>query len=132
MHIEHIGIAVHNLEHAVRTYEKLLGTTCYKREIVEGEKVETAFFRIGESKIELLGGTHPDSVVAGFLEKRGEGVHHIAFEVDDIESEMVRLNDLGFDVLNDTPKQGADNKRVVFLHPKDNHGVLVELCEAIK
>jgi len=131
MYIEHIGIAVSNLEQAVETYEKLLNASCYKREKVESEKVETAFFQAGETKVELLEGTHPDSVISKFLDKNREGIHHIAFEVEDIESEMARLSDAGFHILNEKPKPGADNKRVVFLHPKNNHGVLVELCESI-
>ncbi len=132
MYIDHIGIAVNNLDEAVKTYEKLLNTSCHKREVVESDKVETAFFQTGESKIELLGGTDSDSVISGFLRKRGEGIHHIAFEVEDLESEVARLDRLGFDLINKVPRQGADNKRVVFLHPKSNHGVLVELCESIE
>lgn len=132
MYIDHIGIAVNNLEEAVKTYEKLLNTTCYKRERLERDKVETAFFQTGESKIELLGGTDPDSVISGFLRKRGEGIHHIAFEVEDLESEVDRLDQLGFELINEIPGPGADNKRVVFLYPKSNHGVLVELCESIE
>jgi methylmalonyl-CoA/ethylmalonyl-CoA epimerase len=130
MHIDHIGIAVKDLEKAIKTYEKILNTPCYKREIVEGEKVDTAFFQTGESKVELLGGTSPDSVINTFIEKKGEGIHHIAFEVDDIEAEMNRLADEGFTLLNEKPKRGADQKWVAFLHPKDNHGVLVELCQS--
>jgi methylmalonyl-CoA/ethylmalonyl-CoA epimerase len=130
MHIDHIGIAVKNLDEAVKTYEKILNTTCYKREVVEGEKVDTAFFQTGESKVELLGGTSPDSVINTYIEKRGEGIHHVAFEVDDIIAEMKRLKDEGFTLLNEKPKKGADNKLVAFLHPKGNHGVLVELCQS--
>lgn len=132
MYIDHIGIAVKNLDEAIKTYEKLLNTPCYKREAVERDKVETAFFQTGESKIELLGGTDPDSVINGFLRKRGEGIHHIAFEVEDLESEVDRLNQLGFELINEVPRLGADNKRVVFLYPESNHGVLVELCESIE
>jgi methylmalonyl-CoA/ethylmalonyl-CoA epimerase len=132
MHIDHIGIAVKNIEDAVKTYEKILNTACCKREVVETEKVETAFFQTGESKVELLGGTAPDSVINTYIEKRGEGIHHVAFEVDDIEAEMARLKREGFTLLNDSPKQGADNKLVAFLHPKENHGVLVELCQSKK
>lgn len=132
MHIDHIGIAVKNLDEAVETYEKVLNTKCYKREVVESEKVDTAFFQTGESKIELLGGTAPDSVIHTYIQKRGEGIHHLALEVDDIEAEMMRLSDEGFTLLNDQPKRGADNKLVAFLHPKNNHGVLVELCQSAK
>lgn len=129
MHIEHIGIAVRDLEEAIETYETLLDTSCYKREIVEQQQVDTAFFRTGESKVELLGATSPDSVIAKFVDKRGEGIHHIAFEVEDIKGEMERLKNEGYVLLNDEPQPGADNKLVAFLHPKSNHGVLVELCQ---
>lgn len=129
MHIDHIGIAVKDLEASVKTYEKLLSRKCYKREVVEEQKVETAFFKTGESKVELLGATAPDSVIAGYVEKKGEGMHHLAFEVDDINAELRRLRDEGFTVLNDKPSRGADNKLVAFVHPKDNSGVLVELCQ---
>ncbi len=132
MHIDHIGIAVKDLEKAIQTYEKILNTSCYKREVVEGEKVDTAFFQTGESKVELLGGTSPDSVINTFIEKKGEGIHHIAFEVEDIEKEMTRLAAEGFTLLNDQPKAGADNKLVAFLHPRGNHGVLVELCQSAR
>ncbi|WP_069131879.1 methylmalonyl-CoA epimerase [Rhodohalobacter halophilus] len=132
MHIDHIGIAVKNIDDAVKTYEKILNTSCYKREVVEGEKVDTAFFQTGESKVELLGGTAPDSVINTFIDKRGEGIHHVAFKVDDIQEEMSRLKREGFKLLNDEPKPGADNKLVAFLHPKGNHGVLVELCQSVK
>lgn len=131
MHIDHIGIAVKNIDEAVKTYEKILNTSCYKREVVKSEKVDTAFFQTGESKVELLGGTAPDSVINTYIEKRGEGIHHIAFEVDDIHKEMTRLKNEGFRLLNEEPKKGADNKLVAFLHPKENHGVLVELCQNI-
>ena len=129
MHIDHIGIAVKDLEAALETYTKILGRPCYKSEIVESEKVETAFFRTGESKVELLGPTEPSSVIQTFINKRGEGIHHVAFEVEDIEHELQRLKSEGFILLNEAPKMGADNKRVAFLHPKNNHGVLVELCQ---
>ncbi|MEX0608010.1 MAG: methylmalonyl-CoA epimerase [Balneolaceae bacterium] len=129
MRIEHLGIAVKDLEAATKTYQKLLNTSPYKTETVESEKVETVFFQAGESKIELLGATEPDSVIAKYIEKRGEGLHHVAFEVDDIYAELDRLRSEGFTVLNDEPKRGADNKLVAFVHPKDNHGVLVELCQ---
>ena len=130
MHIDHIGIAVKDLEEAVKTYEKILNSPCYKRETVDQQKVETAFFKTGESKVELLGATSTDSVITSYIEKRGEGIHHVAFEVDDIEAEMSRLKKEGFRLLSDSPQKGADNKRIVFLHPKDNHGVLIELCES--
>ncbi|MDX1592586.1 MAG: VOC family protein, partial [Balneolaceae bacterium] len=106
MHIDHVGIAVRDLESAIKTYEKILNTSCFKREVVEGEKVDTAFFQTGESKIELLGGTSPDSVINSYIEKRGEGIHHVAFEVEDIESEINRLKKEGFRILNETPKKG--------------------------
>ncbi len=132
MHIDHIGIAVKDLEKSISVYEKILNITCSKREVVESEKVDTAFFQTGESKVELLGATSADSVIQKFIDKRGEGIHHIAFEVDNIENEITRLKNEGFTLLNDSPKQGADNKLVAFLHPKDTSGVLVELCETIK
>jgi methylmalonyl-CoA/ethylmalonyl-CoA epimerase len=132
MHIDHIGIAVKDLESAVSTYEKLLNTSCYKRETIESENVVTAFFRTGESKVELLGATEPDTVIDRFIRKRGEGLHHIAFEVDDIVSELARLKSDGFTILNDQAKEGADNKLVAFLHPGNNHGVLIELCQSRK
>ena len=127
--IEHIGIAVKNLDEAEKLYEKLLGSPSYKREEVETEKVMTSFFRSGPNKIELLGATAESSAIYKFLEKKGEGIHHIAFAVDDIYAEMERLKDQGFTLLNDTPKPGADNKLVCFVHPKGTHGVLVELCQ---
>lgn len=131
-HIDHIGIAVSDLEAAVDTYEQLLDQECYKRETVDDQQVETAFFQAGESKVELLGATSTDSVIAKYVEKKGEGMHHVAFEVDDIHAELDRLREKGFTVLSDEPTQGADNKLVAFVHPKDNHGVLVELCQSIK
>lgn len=126
--VEHIGIAVKNLASTIPLFEKLLNSPCYKTEMVETEKVNTAFFRQGETKIELLESTDPEGVIARFIEKKGEGLHHIAFDVTDIESEMKRLQGEGFVLLNDKPKQGADNKLVCFLHPKYTNGVLVELC----
>lgn len=129
MHIDHVGIAVKNLEEAISTYEKLLNSECYKQEVVEDQKVNTAFFRTGESKVELLGATSGDSVIAKYIEKKGEGMHHVAFEVDDICAEIKRLKQEGFTLLNEEPKHGADNKLVAFVHPKNNNGVLVELCQ---
>ena len=126
--IEHIGIAVKSLAAAVPVYEKLLNTPCYKTESVESEKVSTAFFQQGPNKIELLESTDPDGVIAKFIEKKGEGLHHVAFAVEDIEAEMERLKADGFVLLNEKPKPGADNKLVCFLHPKHTSGVLVELC----
>jgi methylmalonyl-CoA/ethylmalonyl-CoA epimerase len=126
--VEHIGIAVKNLTISIPLFEKLLNTVCYKTEIVESEKVNTAFFRQGETKIELLESISDDGVIAKYIEKKGEGIHHIAFEVDDIETEMKRLVQEGFTLLNEKPKQGADNKLVCFLHPKNTNGVLIELC----
>ncbi len=126
--IEHIGIAVKDLEHSIPLFEKLLNSPCYKTEPVESEKVITAFFQAGPNKVELLESTEPDGVIARFIEKKGEGLHHIAFEVADIEAEMTRLKEQGFVLLSETPKPGADNKLVCFLHPKGTNGVLIELC----
>ena len=125
--IEHIGIAVKNLEESNLLFEKLLGTPPYKQEEVESESVKTSFFMNGPNKIELLEATNPESPIAKFLEKKGEGIHHIAFDVDDIFSEIQRLQSEGFVILNETPKIGADNKLVAFLHPKSTNGVLIEL-----
>ncbi|NEV92632.1 methylmalonyl-CoA epimerase [Psychroflexus sp. YR1-1] len=127
--IEHIGIAVNNLEEATKTYEALLNVSPYKTETVEREGVKTVFFECGESKIELLGATREDSPVGKYLSKQKEGIHHIAFYVDDLQAEMRRLQKQGFQLLSEEPKAGADGKSIVFLHPKSNHGVLVELCE---
>jgi len=129
-HIEHIGIAVKNLSISVPLFEKLLNTKCYKTETVESEQVNTAFFQTGQSKIELLESINEEGVINKFIEKKGEGIHHIAFEVSDIEAEMKRLAAEGFTLLNETPKLGADNKWVCFLHPKGTNGVLVELCQS--
>ena len=126
--IEHIGIAVKSLEVSIPVFEKILNTPCYKTETVESEKVSTAFFQNGPNKIELLESTDPDGVIAKYIEKKGEGMHHIAFAVEDIEAEMERLKNQGFVLLNDKPKKGADNKLVCFLHPKHTNGVLIELC----
>jgi len=126
--VEHIGIAVKDLKASIPLFEKLLNSDCYKTEKVEGEAVNTAFFKQGETKIELLESISADGVIARHIEKRGEGLHHIAFEVEDIHAEMQRLKNEGFVLLNDTPKQGADNKLVCFLHPKNTNGVLIELC----
>lgn len=127
--VEHIGIAVKGFATAIPLYEKLLNTPCYKTETVDSEKVNTAFFRQGDTKIELLESTDPEGVITRFIEKKGEGIHHIAFEVTDILAEMARLQAEGFTLLNETPKNGADNKLVCFLHPKGTNGVLVELCQ---
>lgn len=129
--IEHIGIAVKNLADAVPLFEKLLNTNCYKTETVENEKVNTAFFKKGETKIELLESIDPDGVIARFIEKKGEGIHHLAFDVENIELEMERLKQEGFVLLNEKPKMGADNKLVCFLHPKSTNAVLIELCQNI-
>ena len=129
---EHIGIAVKSLAVSVPLFEKLLNSKCYKTELVEGENVNTAFLRTGETKIELLESTEPDGVIARFIEKKGEGIHHIAFEVNDIEAEMDRLKKEGFLLLNEKPKAGADNKLVCFLHPKHTNGVLIELCMSVR
>ncbi|MDO6432570.1 methylmalonyl-CoA epimerase [Flavitalea sp. BT771] len=126
--VEHIGIAVRDLAVSIPLFEALLDTQCYKTEAVDTEKVTTAFFKKGETKIELLQGQEPDSVITRFIEKKGEGMHHIAFEVADIHAEMKRLADAGFTLLSDRPKPGADNKLICFLHPKDTHSMLIELC----
>jgi len=130
--VEHIGIAVNSLTHSIPLFEKLLNTTCYKQETVDSEQVITAFFKSGDTKIELLEGTAEHGVLKKFIEKRGEGLHHIAFEVADIEAEMARLQKEGFTLLQQTPKRGADNKWICFLHPKDTTGVLIELCQEAK
>ena len=130
--IEHLGIAVANLQDSITMFEKLLNTTCYKTEEVVSEGVRTAFFQVGESKIELLEATNPDSPIAKFITKQSGGIHHIAFEVEDIESEMKRLKALDFILIQESPKDGADNKRIAFLHPKSTNGVLVELCQEKK
>lgn len=130
--IEHIGIAVRDLANSNELFAKLFGEAHYKVEAVESEGVATSFFRVGESKIELLEATNENSAIAKFIEKKGEGIHHIAFDVDDIHAEMARLRSEGFTVLNEQPKRGADNKLVCFLHPKSANGVLVELCQEIR
>jgi len=130
--IEHIGIAVNSLETSNALFEKLFGQPPYKMESVESEGVNTSFFMNGPNKIELLEATNPESPIAKFLEKKGEGIHHIAFDVEDIVSEIERLKNEGFVVLNEIPKKGADNKLVAFLHPKSTNGVLIELCQEIR
>ena len=130
--IEHIGIAVKDLKVSNNLFAALLGVPHYKMEEVESEGVNTSFFQSGPNKIELLEATHPESPIAKFIEKKGEGIHHIAFAVEDIEKEIERLTNEGFTVLNKTPKKGADNKLVAFLHPKTTNGVLIELCQDIK
>lgn len=127
--IEHLAIAVKSLDEAIPLYEKLLQTTCYKTESVSSEGVNTAFFQIGDSKIELLEASNQNSPITKFLSKRGEGFHHVAFEVDDIEEELTRLQKLDFILLHLSPKEGADNKRIAFLHPKSTMGMLIELCQ---
>ena len=129
--VEHIGIAVKNFEESNHLFSKLFGKQNYKTESVESEGVNTSFFELGETKIELLEATKPDSPIAKFIEKKGEGIHHIAYEVDDILAEMERLKKEGFRLLNEKPKKGADNKLVCFVHPKSANGVLVELCQEI-
>lgn len=131
LRIDHIGIAVRDMSASNALFQQLLGEAHYKVETVETEKVSTSFFRIGESKIELLEATDPDSPIAKFIEKRGEGIHHLAFEVEDIRAEIERLEKEGFVPLNREPKRGADNKWVAFLHPKSTNGVLVELCQSM-
>ena len=128
---EHIGIAVRNLEIAVPLFQKLLNTPCYKVETVESEMVNTAFFKIDDTKIELLESTAEDGVISRFIDKKGEGIHHIALAVTDINQEIQRLKSEGFVFINDIPKKGADNKLVCFMHPKNTNGVLIELCQEI-
>jgi methylmalonyl-CoA/ethylmalonyl-CoA epimerase len=127
--IEHIGIAVKDLKAANNLYSKILNTSPYKMEEVASENVKTSFFQVGASKIELLEGTCPDSPISKFIDKRGEGIHHIAFEVDDIEKEIARLTKEGFQMIHEKAKDGADNKLIAFLHPKSSNGVLIELCQ---
>jgi methylmalonyl-CoA/ethylmalonyl-CoA epimerase len=131
LRVEHIGIAVNSLAEAIPIYEALLGSPCYKKETVTTEKVETAFFQKGETKIELLESLTNTGVIARFIEKKGEGLHHIAFEVEDIRAEMQRLKNEGFTLLSEEPKPGADQKLICFVHPKSAHGVLVELCQSV-
>jgi methylmalonyl-CoA/ethylmalonyl-CoA epimerase len=126
--LEHLGIAVKSLATSIPHWEKLLGTPCYKTETVEREGVTTAFFQTGESKVELLESTREESPIQKFIAKRGEGIHHVAFLVNDLEEEILRLKEAGFEFLTEDPKAGADGKRIVFLHPKSTGGVLVELC----
>jgi len=130
--IEHIGIAVKNIKESNDLFKKLFGKENYKIEEVKSEGVSTSFFMLGETKIELLEATNPDSAIAKFIEKKGEGIHHIAYEVDNIENEMTRLKGEGFDIIHAQPKDGADNKLICFLHPKSTNGVLVELCQEKK
>ena len=127
--VEHIGIAVKNLDNANALFEKLFNQDHYKGEEVPSEGVSTSFFQLGETKIELLQASNPESSIAKFIAKRGEGIHHIAFEVEDIDSEIKRLLKEGFELINDSPKDGADNKKICFLHPKSTNGVLIELCQ---
>jgi methylmalonyl-CoA/ethylmalonyl-CoA epimerase len=129
--VEHIGIAVRSLEVSIPLFEKLLNSPCYKNEVVDSEQVQTAFFLQGDTKIELLESTEEGSIIARFLERKGEGIHHIAYEVTDILAEMERLSSEGFTLLQTTPTRGADNKLVCFLHPKSTNGVLIELCQEI-
>ncbi|MBL0065276.1 MAG: methylmalonyl-CoA epimerase [Bacteroidetes bacterium] len=132
LRIEHLGIAVNDMENANKLFSALLGVPNYKTETVESEKVSTSFFKVGESKVELLKATDPESPIAKFIAKKGEGIHHVAFEVDDIHSMMTELRNQGFQLLSDEPKKGADNKLICFLHPKSTNGVLVELCQEIR
>jgi methylmalonyl-CoA/ethylmalonyl-CoA epimerase len=129
MKIEHLGIAVKDLAVSVPLFEQLLNTPCYKTEEVASESVNTAFFQTGDSKVELLEGTNDNSPISKYIVKKGEGIHHVAFEVENIEAEMTRLAALGFELLNEKPKNGADNKLVCFLHPKSTNSILVELCQ---
>ena len=132
LRLEHLGIAVKDLAAVNELYGSLMGKGPYKEEEVAAEHVRTSFFQIGESKLEFLEATAPESAIASFIEKKGEGLHHVAFEVEDIHAEMQRLQAAGFQLLNETPKQGADNKLVCFLHPRSSNGVLVELCQTIR
>jgi len=127
--VEHIGIAVNDLGNAIALFEKLFNQNHYKIQEVKSEGVSTSFFQLGETKIELLQATDPDSTISKFIDKRGEGIHHIAFEVEDIDSEMKRLKSEGFELIHTKAKDGADNKKVCFLHPKSTNGVLIELCQ---
>ncbi|MDB5192039.1 MAG: mce [Segetibacter sp.] len=130
--VEHIGLAVRDLEVSIPLFEKLFNTNCYKTEVVESEKVKTAFFQKGETKVELLESLDANGVIARFIEKKGEGIHHIALAVKDIQTEMKRLQNEGFQLLNEEPKKGADNKLICFLHPKGTNGILIELCQEIE
>ena len=132
INLEHIGIAVKDLKVSIPLFEKLLNTSCYKTEVVESENVRTAFFQKRDTKVELLESSTADGVIAKYLEKKGEGIHHIAFEVENIEKEIVRLKAEGFVFVDEKPKMGADNKRICFLHPKTTNSILIELCEEIK
>lgn len=132
LRVEHIGIAIKEMDSANKLFESLLGISNYKMEEVVSENVKTSFFKTGDTKIELLEATSDNSPISKFIEKKGQGIHHIAFETDDIVAEMQRLKDLGFELLSDQPKKGADNKLICFLHPKSTNGVLVELCQEIK
>lgn len=127
--IEHIGIAVKDIEHSNQIFEDILGSASYKTERVESEGVSTSFFKVGPNKIELLEATREDSPIAKFIEKKGEGIHHIAFAVDDVDAEIKRLQKKGYRLINESPKDGADNKRIAFMHPKSSNGVLIELCQ---
>ena len=127
--LEHIGIAVNSLDASIPLFEKLLNTNCYKTEVVESENVRTAFFQKRDTKVELLESFAPDGVIAKYIEKKGEGIHHLAFEVENIEKEIERLQNEGFVFVNNVPKKGADNKLICFLHPKETNGVLIEICQ---
>lgn len=127
--LEHIGIAVNSLDASIPLFEKLLNTNCYKTEVVESENVRTAFFQKRDTKVELLESSAPDGVIAKYIEKKGEGIHHLAFEVENIEKEIERLQNEGFVFVNNVPKKGADNKLICFLHPKETNGVLIEICQ---
>jgi len=128
-HIDHIGIAVKNLENSIGIFENLLNTVCYKKELVVSEQVTTAFLKTGETKIELLQDENEDGVINRFIAKRGEGIHHLAFEVENIQAEITRLKKAGYIFLNEEPKKGADNKLICFLHPKSTNSILIELCQ---
>ncbi|MGB9663422.1 MAG: methylmalonyl-CoA epimerase [Ignavibacteria bacterium] len=127
--IDHIGIAVKNLDQAIKTFEKLLRTNCYKLEMVEDQKVNTAFLKVGETKIELLEATSPESPIAKFIEKRGEGIHHIAFEVENLQTKLKELKELDFQLIDENPRLGAEKFLIAFVHPKSVNGVLTEFCQ---
>jgi methylmalonyl-CoA/ethylmalonyl-CoA epimerase len=131
LQIDHIGIAVKRLASSIPLFEKLLNSQCYKMEVIESENLTTAFFKTGETKIELLESNTEDGIIARYIDTKGEGIHHIAFEVGDIYAETERLKNEGFKLINESPKQGADNKIICFLHPKDTNGVLIELCQSL-
>ena len=129
-HIEHIGIAVKNLEESIKYYENILGLKCYNIEEVKDQKVRTAFFKVGQTKIELLESTEPEGPIGKFIEKKGEGVHHIAFAVNEIQNQLNEVKEKGIQLIDEKPRKGAEGLNIAFMHPKSTHGVLTELCES--